>query len=216
MEKRIEKGTSGRHGKRDRERQSGKDGMREGKREREREKERQDKRQGKREKGTRVLTTGEGNNMVAEVKPERRMKQSEPAMNAKEEGSTIWRDTERNDKEDEGDPSKRKGDEKEEEEEVQEEMKEVGDSVHTGEKNLMPSMLKRGWGRIPLLLSMGNAREYERNKMPQQRHRETQTWGKKAPHKEENSDGKFGKGSARYAERRERTREARQTNEINQ
>lgn len=50
-------------------------------------------------------------------------------------------------------------------------MKEVGDSVHTGEKNLMPSMLKRGWGRIPLLLSMGNAREYERNKLPQQRHR---------------------------------------------
>lgn len=107
--------------------------------------------------------------MVAEVKPERRMKQSEPVMNAKEEGSTIWRDTERNDKENEGDPSKRKGDEKEEEdeeeEEVQVEMKEVGDSVHTGEKNLMPSMLKRGWGRIPLLLSMGNAREYERNKV---------------------------------------------------
>lgn len=55
-----------------------------------REKERQDKRQGKREKGTRASpTTGEGNNMVAEEKPERRMKQSEPAANVKEEGSTI-------------------------------------------------------------------------------------------------------------------------------
>lgn len=55
-----------------------------------REKERQDKRQGKREKGTRASpTTGEGSNMVAEEKPERRMKQSEPATNAKEEGSTI-------------------------------------------------------------------------------------------------------------------------------
>lgn len=30
---------------------------------------------------------------------------------------------------------------------MQEEMKEVGDSVHTGEKNLMPSMLKRRVGK---------------------------------------------------------------------
>lgn len=73
-------------------RQSGKDGMKGGKKQCERErreKERQDKRQGQREKGTRASTTGEGNNMVAEEKPERRMKQSEPATNAKEEGSTI-------------------------------------------------------------------------------------------------------------------------------
>lgn len=105
--------------------------------------------------------------MVVEERPERGTKQSEPAMNAKEEGSTIRRDTERAmiRRMREG-SIQEKGRPGEGGREVQEEMKEVGDSVHTGEKNLMPSMLKRGWGRIPLLLSMGNAREYERNKLP--------------------------------------------------
>lgn len=101
---------------------------------------------------------------------------------------------------------RRKGDEHEEDE-VQEKVKEASDSVHTGEN----SMLKRGWGRVPLLLSMGNAGVRARTKritacMP----RRAPTWTKRT--RKDNVARRRKRGNERsYQQASERTNE--RTNE---
>lgn len=91
---------------------------------------------------------------------------------------------------------------------MQEEMKEVGDSVHTGEKNLMPSMLKRRVGKNTVASVDGECSRVRtetscpaaKNKLGKERDT--------GPHKEE-FKREFGKKNTRDNTRKGKERERR-------